>query len=149
CGSARAGDDIENTARHAAAAATPTRARVRPFMSLATLPLKSCIRCSYKAATYGCAPPLRAIDGFACVGHTPDSKSRRLLRRRITCRTTDHAKDRIMKTTRLGTTGLKVSRLALGCMSYGDASVEGAHAWALNDEAAQPFFQQAVELGLT
>jgi len=54
-----------------------------------------------------------------------------------------------METTRLGTTGLKISRLALGCMSYGDASVEGAHPWALNDDAAQPFFRQAVELGIT
>jgi aryl-alcohol dehydrogenase-like predicted oxidoreductase len=54
-----------------------------------------------------------------------------------------------MRTTRLGATGLTISRLALGCMSYGDSSVEGAHPWALNDEAAQPFFQQAVELGIT
>jgi aryl-alcohol dehydrogenase-like predicted oxidoreductase len=54
-----------------------------------------------------------------------------------------------MESARLGTTGLKISRLALGCMSYGDASVEGAHPWALNDEAAQPFFRQAVELGIT
>jgi aryl-alcohol dehydrogenase-like predicted oxidoreductase len=34
-------------------------------------------------------------------------------------------------------------------MSYGDPSVEGAHPWALNDDAAQPYFQQAVELGIT
>ncbi len=54
-----------------------------------------------------------------------------------------------METTRLGTTGLKISRLALGCMSYGDASVAGAHPWALNDDAAQPFFREAVELGIT
>jgi aryl-alcohol dehydrogenase-like predicted oxidoreductase len=54
-----------------------------------------------------------------------------------------------METSRLGTTGLKISRLALGCMSYGDASVAGAHPWALDDEAAQPFFRQAVELGIT
>jgi aryl-alcohol dehydrogenase-like predicted oxidoreductase len=54
-----------------------------------------------------------------------------------------------METTRLGTTGLKISRLALGCMSYGDASVEGAHPWALDEEAAQPFFRQAIELGIT
>jgi 1-deoxyxylulose-5-phosphate synthase len=54
-----------------------------------------------------------------------------------------------MESARLGTTGLKISRLALGCMSYGDASVKGAHPWAVNDEAAQPFFRQAVELGIT
>jgi 1-deoxyxylulose-5-phosphate synthase len=50
---------------------------------------------------------------------------------------------------RLGGTGLKVSRLALGCMSYGDPDAPGAHRWALNADAAQPFFQQAVELGIT
>ena len=54
-----------------------------------------------------------------------------------------------MEQTRLGDTGLRISRLALGCMSYGDPTSEGAHAWALADDAAQPFFQQAVELGIT
>jgi 1-deoxyxylulose-5-phosphate synthase len=54
-----------------------------------------------------------------------------------------------MKHTRLGHTGLKISRLALGCMSYGDPTTEGAHQWALNDADAQPFFQQAIELGIT
>jgi 1-deoxyxylulose-5-phosphate synthase len=50
---------------------------------------------------------------------------------------------------RLGETGLKVSRLALGCMSYGDPKTVGAHEWSLDDEDAQPFFRQAVELGIT
>jgi len=50
---------------------------------------------------------------------------------------------------RLGATGLKISRLALGCMSYGDPDAPGAHTWALNDDDAQPFFRQAVELGIT
>ncbi|MEU9157341.1 aldo/keto reductase [Streptomyces sp. NPDC048417] len=54
-----------------------------------------------------------------------------------------------MEYTRLGTTGLKVSRLALGCMSYGDPTVPGAHPWALTEEKAEPFFRQAVELGIT
>ena len=54
-----------------------------------------------------------------------------------------------MEYTRLGTTGLKVSRLALGCMSYGDPETPNAHAWALTEDAAGPFFQQAVELGVT
>ncbi|RCK67949.1 aldo/keto reductase [Desertihabitans brevis] len=53
-----------------------------------------------------------------------------------------------MDTTRLGPTGLRVSRIALGCMSYGDAS-RGGHPWVLDEEAAQPFFRQAVELGIT
>jgi 1-deoxyxylulose-5-phosphate synthase len=54
-----------------------------------------------------------------------------------------------MEYTRLGSTGLRVSRLALGCMSYGDPTTAGAHRWALDDEAAQPFFVQAVESGIT
>jgi len=34
-------------------------------------------------------------------------------------------------------------------MSYGDPTTAGAHQWALDDEAAQPFFRQAIELGIT
>jgi aryl-alcohol dehydrogenase-like predicted oxidoreductase len=54
-----------------------------------------------------------------------------------------------MEYTRLGDTGLKISRLALGCMSYGDPTTEGAHRWSLADDEAQPYFQQAVDLGIT
>jgi 1-deoxyxylulose-5-phosphate synthase len=54
-----------------------------------------------------------------------------------------------MEHTRLGDTGLKISRLALGCMSYGDPATDGAHRWALVDDDAQPFFRQAIELGIT
>jgi aryl-alcohol dehydrogenase-like predicted oxidoreductase len=54
-----------------------------------------------------------------------------------------------MELAHLGTTGMQVSRLALGCMSYGDPGTPGAHEWALNDDAAQPFFRQALELGIT
>jgi aryl-alcohol dehydrogenase-like predicted oxidoreductase len=54
-----------------------------------------------------------------------------------------------MEHIRLGTTGLKVSRLALGCMSYGDPATPNAHPWALTEDRAQPFLRQAVELGVT
>ena len=54
-----------------------------------------------------------------------------------------------MEYTRLGSTGLKVSRLAWGCMSYGDPTTPGAHEWSLVDDQAQPFFEQAIELGIT
>lgn len=54
-----------------------------------------------------------------------------------------------MEYLRLGQTGLRISRLALGCMSYGDPTSANAHAWSLDDEDAQPFFRQAVELGVT
>ncbi len=53
-----------------------------------------------------------------------------------------------MQYTRLGTSGLKVSRIALGCMSFGDTS-RGFNEWALDDHAAEPIFRQAVELGIT
>jgi 1-deoxyxylulose-5-phosphate synthase len=49
---------------------------------------------------------------------------------------------------RLGNSGLRVSRIALGCMSFGDTS-RGFSEWSLGDEDAEPFFQQAVELGVT
>jgi aryl-alcohol dehydrogenase-like predicted oxidoreductase len=52
-----------------------------------------------------------------------------------------------MKHTRLGSSGPQISRIAMGCMSFGDTS-RGYNEWALDDEAAQPFFQQAVELGV-
>ena len=54
-----------------------------------------------------------------------------------------------MDNVRLGSTGLKISRIALGCMSYGDPGATNAHTWALNDDDAQPFFRQAVEMGVT
>ena len=53
-----------------------------------------------------------------------------------------------MEYTRLGSSGLKVSRIALGCMSFGDTS-RGFSEWALDDAAAEPIFRQAVELGIT
>lgn len=53
-----------------------------------------------------------------------------------------------MEYTRLGRSGLKVSRIGLGCMSYGQAAT-GLHRWTLDEDAAGPFFEQAVELGVT
>jgi aryl-alcohol dehydrogenase-like predicted oxidoreductase len=47
----------------------------------------------------------------------------------------------------LGTTGLQVSRICLGCMSYGEPS-RGAHPWSLGKEAAEPFFRQALDAGI-
>ena len=48
---------------------------------------------------------------------------------------------------RLGKTGLKVSRLCLGCMSFGDAS-KGWHKWILDEEASRPILRRAVEAGI-
>ncbi|WP_433211602.1 aldo/keto reductase [Dactylosporangium sp. CS-047395] len=53
-----------------------------------------------------------------------------------------------MRYTRLGETGLRVSRIGLGCMSYGVAAA-GMHQWTLDEDAAAVFFRQAVELGVT
>jgi aryl-alcohol dehydrogenase-like predicted oxidoreductase len=53
-----------------------------------------------------------------------------------------------MEYTRLGSTGLTVSRIALGCMSFGDAA-RGGHPWVLGEDEAAAFFRQAVELGIT
>ncbi|HVG59824.1 MAG TPA: aldo/keto reductase [Hyalangium sp.] len=50
-----------------------------------------------------------------------------------------------MKYTNLGRTGLRVSRICLGCMSYGSKSWRP---WMLDEEAAQPFFRKAVESGI-
>ena len=53
-----------------------------------------------------------------------------------------------MEYTRLGTSGLKISRIALGCMSFGDTS-KGFNDWALDDDGAEPLFRQALDLGIT
>lgn len=53
-----------------------------------------------------------------------------------------------MQFTRLGASGLTVSRLCLGCMSYGDTS-KGWHGdWLLGEDAARPFFREALEAGI-
>jgi aryl-alcohol dehydrogenase-like predicted oxidoreductase len=49
---------------------------------------------------------------------------------------------------RLGTTGLEVSRLCLGCMSYGEPD-RGNHEWTLGEDAARPFLAKALDLGVT
>ena len=52
-----------------------------------------------------------------------------------------------MEYVRLGNTGLKVSRLCLGCMSFGDAS-KGWHPWILDEETSRPILRRAVEAGI-
>ena len=52
----------------------------------------------------------------------------------------------------LGKTGMKVSRICLGCMTYGSPATgelkPGRQAWALNEEESRPFFQQALDAGI-
>ena len=53
-----------------------------------------------------------------------------------------------MKYTKLGNTGLDVSRLCLGCMTFGAADV-GNHSWTLDLDASRPIFRKAVDSGIT
>lgn len=52
-----------------------------------------------------------------------------------------------MQYVRLGSTGLKVSRLCLGCMSFGDGT-KGAHSWVLDEAASRPIIARALEAGI-
>jgi aryl-alcohol dehydrogenase-like predicted oxidoreductase len=52
-----------------------------------------------------------------------------------------------MKYVSLGRTGLKVSRVCLGCMTFGD-SARGNHTWTLSEEESRPIIQRALELGI-
>jgi aryl-alcohol dehydrogenase-like predicted oxidoreductase len=53
-----------------------------------------------------------------------------------------------MEYTRLGNSGLEISAVTLGCMSYGDPG-RGGHAWTLPEEESRPFIRRALELGIT
>jgi aryl-alcohol dehydrogenase-like predicted oxidoreductase len=51
-----------------------------------------------------------------------------------------------MEYIRFGSTGMKVSRICLGCMSYGGPTERWP--WALDEEISRPFIQRALELGI-
>lgn len=53
-----------------------------------------------------------------------------------------------MEYVRLGTTGLEISRLCLGCMTYGDPA-RGNHEWTLDEHRSRPLLRQAFEAGIT
>ena len=52
-----------------------------------------------------------------------------------------------MRYTRLGDSGLKVSRICLGCMSYG-VPERGSHPWSLDEAQSRPLIARALELGI-
>jgi aryl-alcohol dehydrogenase-like predicted oxidoreductase len=52
-----------------------------------------------------------------------------------------------MEYARLGSTGMKVSRICLGCMSFGDGT-RWIHKWVLDEENSRPIIQKALELGI-
>ena len=49
-----------------------------------------------------------------------------------------------MEYRKLGSTGLEVSRICLGCMSFG----EGDRGWTLNEEESRPYIQRAIDAGI-
>ncbi|HEU5084882.1 MAG TPA: aldo/keto reductase [Acidimicrobiales bacterium] len=52
-----------------------------------------------------------------------------------------------MQYVKLGRTGLDVSRICLGCMSFGSPGA-GNHSWTLDEDASRPFIRQAIEHGI-
>ena len=52
-----------------------------------------------------------------------------------------------MEYTKLGSTGLDVSRICLGCMSYGEPD-RGAHPWSLSEQDSRPFLKAALDAGI-
>jgi aryl-alcohol dehydrogenase-like predicted oxidoreductase len=52
-----------------------------------------------------------------------------------------------MEYVKLGHTGLDVSRICLGCMSYGGGN-RGNHVWSLGEEESRPFIKKALEAGI-
>lgn len=53
-----------------------------------------------------------------------------------------------MEYTRLGNSGLEVSKLCLGCMGFGDASKWSRGSWILNEEESMKIIKRALELGI-
>ena len=54
----------------------------------------------------------------------------------------------MMKYVRLGNTGLEISAITLGCMSFGE-SQRGGHPWTLTEDDSRPLIRQALEAGIT
>ncbi|WP_460744753.1 aldo/keto reductase [Mariniluteicoccus endophyticus] len=53
-----------------------------------------------------------------------------------------------MKHVRVGSSGLEVSAITLGCMSFGTPD-RGTHPWSMTEEDSRPFLERALELGIT
>src|SRR5262245_64088164 len=53
----------------------------------------------------------------------------------------------LMEYIKLGNTGMKVSRICLGCMGFGDAT-RWIHKWVLDEENSRPIIKKALELGI-
>ena len=102
--------------------------------------VKSGLRALRKARQTSCRRQLRQM---RC--RQPRSRGYKPPASRICRRVT--IEESVMEYVNLGTTGLKVSRICLGCMTYG-APARGTHPWVLDEEASRPFFKQALEAGI-
>lgn len=52
-----------------------------------------------------------------------------------------------MKYVKLGNSGLDVSKICLGCMSFGESGM-GTHAWTLNEETSRQFMKKSLDVGI-
>jgi len=52
-----------------------------------------------------------------------------------------------MKYVKLGNSGLDVSKICLGCMSFGESGI-GTHAWTLNEETSRQFMKKSLDAGI-
>lgn len=52
-----------------------------------------------------------------------------------------------MEYVKFGRTGLEISKICLGCMTYGESG-RGTHSWTLDEEASRPLIRQAIEAGI-
>src|ERR1700733_12815512 len=108
-----------------------------------------CRRRLHGSAEHGSSPLWPRTSAPARVPVTSCSRPAPMARTRAFARRPDNdAKEYDMEHTRLGSSGLRVSRLSLGCMSFGDKNA-GRMTWILNDDDAAPIFRQAMELGIT
>src|SRR5262249_8797438 len=82
----------------------------------------------------------RKFDGLASI-HSPDGRVYAELE------DPDRAEGIAMRYIKLGNTGLDVSPIALGCMTYGEPG-RGHPTWSLTEEESRPLIRQAVEAGI-
>jgi uncharacterized membrane protein len=98
------------------------------------------------------ALPIDIMWGFLIWGEVPTwltwvGASVDDLQRDVRFVSSTQVKEKIMDYVRLGTTGMQVSRICLGCMGFGDAE-HWVHKWVLNEENSRPVIQKALELGI-
>src|SRR2546430_10739438 len=74
--------------------------------------------------------------------------ARQTIRRSFAVNRKTSIQRREMEYKRLGHSGMKVSRIILGCMGFGDPS-RGTQEWALRIDEARPIMKQALEAGFT